>query len=161
MKELQEASVKSGKSFSGEEKKPKQNKSPKTSSRGSETDEPMSIDEDPPSSEEARSSPDSVEDSLSVTEDKVDLRGLGQLIRRVCTGRHDDIDTSALTDLLQVTLHGTSLAASTASHLSDVIDARSRACLQLLPEFRALTPGDQAAILAHNLPLIHRSVKNI
>ena len=114
----------------------------------------MSLDEQ--SSVEARSSPDSVASLPQVTEDKVDLLGLGQLFRRVCSGRHDDLEPGLLTDLLQVTLHGTSLSEVTASQLSEVIDARSRACLQLLPEFRALSPRDQAAILAHNLPLIHR-----
>ena len=147
------------KGTTGRGRKPKQEKtSPKSSSKGSDTEEPMSLDEDLPSSVEARSSPDSVASLslLPVTEDKVDLRGLGQLFRRVCTGRHDDLDSSLLTDLLQVTLHGTSLSVATASQLSEVIDSRSRACLQLLPEFRALSPRDQAAILAHNLPLIHR-----
>ena len=116
----------------------------------------MSLDEDIQSSVEARSSPDSVASLPQVTEDKVDLLGLGQLFRRVCSGRHDDLEPGLLTDLLQVTLHGTSLSEVTASQLSEIIDARSRACLQLLPEFRALSPRDQAAILAHNLPLIHR-----
>lgn len=141
----------------GRGRKLKQEKSsPKSSSKGSDTEEPMSLDEDLPSSVEARSSPDSVASLPPVTEDKVDLQGLCQLFRRVCSRRHDDLDPGLLTDLLQVTLHGTSLSEVTASQLSEVIDARSRACLQLLPEFRALSPQDQAAILAHNLPLIHR-----
>ena len=143
----------------GRGRKPKQEKtSPKCSSKGSDTEEPMSLDEDLPSSLEARSSPDSVSSLVTsvASDDKTDLRGLGQLFRRVCTGRHDDLDPGLLTDLLQVTLHGTSLSVVTASQLSEVIVSRSRACLQLLPEFRALSPRDQAAILAHNLPLIHR-----
>jgi hypothetical protein len=82
-----------------------------------------------------------------------------ELIKKVFTGRHDDLSALALTDLMSLTMHGTcltSLTPSTATQLNSVLETRTRACLLLLPEFQCLHPGDQRTILEQNLPLIHR-----
>ena len=78
------------------------------------------------------------------------------MIRRLCTARHDDIDTSVLREILQITLNGAPMTQSTAAHLHDIINSRTKTCLQMLPEFQSLGHHDRDAILEHNLPLIHR-----
>ena len=88
--------------------------------------------------------------------DKDFMLKLIKMIFRVCSSRHDDIPTQVLTDILQVTLNGTSLSQSTAGHLDDIIHSRSQTCLQMLPEFKTLSSKDQEAIIEHNLPLVHR-----
>jgi len=79
-----------------------------------------------------------------------------EVMRRCCTSRHDDIDPQMLTDILQVTVHGTSFSYQAAQQLSKVLDNRARSCFTLLQEFQALTRLDQTAILDNNLPLVHR-----
>ena len=77
-------------------------------------------------------------------------------MRRIWTGRHDDLEPGLVTDLMTVTLHGTSLTQNTANLLNKVLEARTRECLQLMPEFQSLEPGDQTTLLEENLPLVHR-----
>jgi len=84
-----------------------------------------------------------------------------EVMRRCCTSRHDDIDPQMLTDILQITVHGTSFSFQTAQQLSKVLDNRARSCFTLLQEFQALTRADQSAILDNNLPLIHRFRQSI
>lgn len=84
-----------------------------------------------------------------------------EVMRRCCTSRHDDIDPQMLTDILQITVHGTSFSFQTAQQLSKVLENRARSCFTLLQEFQALTRADQAAILDNNLPLIHRFRQSI
>ena len=79
-----------------------------------------------------------------------------QQMRKVWTGRHDDLEPGAVTELITVTLQGTSLTQHTALLLNDVLEARTRQCIQLLPEFQSLHEEDQRTILAQNLPLVHR-----
>ena len=124
----------------------------KTAKNMSKTEEPMIEDEDSGStggnsSTEAGEQPEEVIDSIEK---------IGLLIRRLCTGRHDDMEPELVQKLLQVTLQGDSMTTATASQLGDIIEARTAACLQLLPEFQSLQAKDQRAIMEHNLPLIHR-----
>merc|ERR1719189_3337441 len=76
-----------------------------------------------------------------------------EVVRRCCTWRHDDLDPQLLTDILQITIHGTSFSYQTAAQLSKVLDNRAKACFTLLQEFQALSRADQAAVLDNNLPL--------
>lgn len=88
--------------------------------------------------------------------DKARILQYGEVMRRCCTQRHDDIEPQLLTDILQITLHGTSLSGQAAVQLHNIIETRTRSCFNLFQEFQALSPSDQAAIIEHNLPLVHR-----
>merc|ERR1719412_799718 len=55
-----------------------------------------------------------------------------EVVRRCCTWRHDDLDPQLLTDILQITIHGTSFSYQTAAQLSKVLDNRAKACFTLL-----------------------------
>ena len=86
----------------------------------------------------------------------VELARLGAVMANCFTGRRDDIPEPLLTEMLQVTLHGTPLSAQAAAALHTIIESRGRTCLAALPDFQALCTEDQAAIAEHNLPLVHR-----
>merc|ERR1719400_1223016 len=88
--------------------------------------------------------------------DKARILQYGEVMRRCCTQRHDDIEPQLLTDILQITLHGTSLSGQAAVQLHNIIETRTRSCFNLFQEFQALPPSDQVAIIEHNLPLVHR-----
>ena len=120
----------------------------------------MEYDEDTTS---VKSGSGSLDSDSSTCEPREITKGLvaefSELIQKVFTGRHDDLSAPALTDLMTVTMLGTSqtsLTPHTATELSTVLESRTRACLLLLPEFQCLHPGDQRTILEQNLPLIHR-----
>ena len=115
-------------------------------------EEPMVVDDDS-GSVGGSSSSEAVEQQEEVIDS---IEKIGLLIRRIVTDRHDDMDPELLQKLLQVTLQGDSMTAATAAQLGDIIEARTAACLQLLPEFQSLQTRDKKAILEHNLPLIHR-----
>ena len=123
-------------------------------------EEVMECDEDTTSVKSGTGSLDSDTSSCEPREITKGVVGeFSELIKKVFTGRHDDLSALALTDLMSVTMHGTcltSLTPSTVSQLNAVLENRTRACLLLLPEFQCLHPGDQRTILEHNLPLIHR-----
>ena len=155
--------------FHGRNPKPEKINNSKKSSRSvpvakspkhlqeADMEEPMLCDDDS-SSVGGHSTSESVE-SLTNSNNDVDkdfILKLIKMIYRVCSSRHDDIPTSVLSDILQVTINGTSMSQSTASHLDDIISSRSQTCLQMLPEFKTLSSRDQEAILEHNLPLVHR-----
>lgn len=88
--------------------------------------------------------------------DKGRILQYGEVMRRCCTQRHDDIEPQLLTDILQITLHGTSLSGQAAVQLHNIIETRARSCFALFQEFQALSSSDQNAIIEHNLPLVHR-----
>lgn len=117
----------------------------------------------PPSPEEhLDTTPTPSETFEEFTQQEADeLMRYWEVMRRCCTSRHDDIDPQMLTDILQITVHGTSFSFQTAQQLSKVLDNRARSCFTLLQEFQALTRADQAAILDNNLPLIHRFRQSI
>ena len=123
-----------------------------------EDTEPMIVEEDAASvGGHSTNSSETLELNDGVADDNLDsVEKIGGLIRRVCTRRHDDLDSDLLQSLVQLTSQGGIMTAATAAQLSEVIQSRSAACLQLLPEFQSLDPRDQAAIIQHNLPLIHR-----
>lgn len=89
-------------------------------------------------------------------EDRIKILSYGEQMLRSLGGRQEDIVPSLLTDLLQVTLHGTSLSGKTAQQVSSILDHRTRNGLALLPEFQALPPLAQIRVLERNLPLVHR-----
>ena len=123
-------------------------------------EEVMECDEDTTSVKSGTGSLDSDSSSCEPREiSKSVVVEFSELIRKVFTGRYDDLSAQALTDLMSLTMHGTSLsslAPHTATQLNTLLENRTRACLLLLPEFQCLHPGDQRTILEHNLPLIHR-----
>merc|ERR1711976_812055 len=123
-----------------------------------DTEDGMIVDDDTGSvgAHSSGSGSDIVESFDPVEMDRDFIAKLSEMMTRVCTWRHDDIERHVLKDLLLVTLHGSPLSISTAAHLDEIINSRSRSCLQLIPEFQSLCPSDQAAILENNLPLIHR-----
>jgi len=140
-------------------KKSKLVKSPKCSPKlDGDSEEGMMVDDDASSigTQSASSGSDLIDTLEQVEMDRDFVAKLSEMMTRVCTWRHDDIERHVLKDILLVTLHGSPLTISTAAHLDDIINSRSRSCLQLIPEFQSLCPSDQAAILEHNLPLIHR-----
>merc|ERR1719490_538746 len=75
---------------------------------------------------------------------------------RSLAGRQEQLERGLLTDLLQVTLHGTSLSSKTALQVSTLLERRTRAGLAALPEFQGLPAHAQAQVVEHNLPLVHR-----
>ena len=123
-------------------------------------EEVMECDEDTTSLKSGTGSLDSDSSSCEPREiSKAVVAEVSELIKKVFTGRHDDLSGQVLTDLLTVTMHGTartSLTPHSASQLNSVLENRTRACLLLLPEFQCLHPGDQRTMLEQNLPLIHR-----
>merc|ERR1712117_17923 len=78
----------------------------------------------------------------TVDDGKHGVSQLITMIRRLCTGRHDDIDTGVLRDILQITLNGAPMTQSTAAHLHDIISSRTKTCQQMLPEFQTLSHHD-------------------
>ena len=123
-------------------------------------EEVMECDEDTTSVKSGTGSLDSESSNCEPREiSKLVVAEFSSLIRKVFTGRHDDLSGQVLTDLLTATMHGTaqtSLTPYTAAQLNSVLESRTRACLLLLPEFQCLHPEDQRTILEQNLPLIHR-----
>jgi len=117
----------------------------------------------PPRSPEERASPLSRTVSPNpysglTEEDRARILSYGELMLQCLSGHPDleDLEPSLLIDLLQVTLHGTSLSGKTALQVSYLLEHRTRNGLTLLPEFQALPPRDQLRVIQHNLPLVHR-----
>ena len=89
-------------------------------------------------------------------EERSRILSYGEVMLRSLAGRQEQLDRGLLTDLLQVTLHGTSLSSKTAQQVSALLDRRTRAGLAALPEFQGLPAHVQAQVVEHNLPLVHR-----
>ena len=89
-------------------------------------------------------------------EDRARILSYGDLMLHSVAGRGPALEPGLLTDLLQVTLHGTSFSRKTALQVSSLLEQRSRAGLALLPEFQALPATAQLMVMQHNLPLVHR-----
>ena len=73
-----------------------------------------------------------------------------------CTGREDDLPPSLVIEVLQVSLHGSSLSLQAAAHLQRVLESRTMQCLHLIPEFRALPVLDQAEVILQNSHALQR-----
>jgi len=89
-------------------------------------------------------------------EDHLTILRYGEVMKRSCTSPHQDLEPQLLTDILQVTLHSTSLSYQTAVQLHNILENRTRSCFTLFHEFQALPPGDQFQVVEHNTPLVHR-----
>jgi len=94
-------------------------------------------------------------------EDDNQILQYGDMMRRCCADRHDDLSAHLVTELVQSALHGTSLSFHTATQLHTAVENRTRQCLNLLPEFQCLTHHDQDQIIHHNLQMIHRFRQSI
>merc|ERR1719403_555728 len=91
-----------------------------------------------------------------VEEERGKILSYGEVMLRSLAGRQEQVDRTLLTDLLQVSVHGTSLSTKTAQQLSALLDRRTLAGLAALPEFQGLPAAAQAQVVEHNLPLVHR-----
>jgi hypothetical protein len=89
-------------------------------------------------------------------EERSRILSYGEVMLRSLAGRQEQLERGLLTDLLQVTLHGTSLSSKTALQVSTLLERRTRAGLAALPEFQGLPAHAQAQVVEHNLPLVHR-----
>ena len=91
-----------------------------------------------------------------VEEERGKILSYGEVMLRSLAGRQEQVDRTLLTDLLQVSVHGTSLSTKTAQQVSSLLDRRTLAGLAALPEFQGLPAAAQAQVVEHNLPLVHR-----
>ena len=91
-----------------------------------------------------------------VEEERGRILSYGEVMLRSLAGRQEQVDRTLLTDLLQASVHGTSLSTKTAQQLSSLLDRRTLAGLAALPEFQGLPAAAQAQVVEHNLPLVHR-----
>merc|ERR1712107_802083 len=91
-----------------------------------------------------------------VEEERGKILSYGEVMLRSLAGRQEQVDRTLLTDLLQVSVHGTSLSTKTAQQVSSLLDRRTLAGLAALPEFQGLPTAAQAQVVEHNLPLVHR-----
>ena len=62
----------------------------------------------------------------------------GEVMRRCCSGRHDDLEPALLDSLVQSTQAGGVLTCTTAERLSTIIDTRTRVCFTLFQVRRDL-----------------------
>merc|ERR1711892_791934 len=90
------------------------------------------------------------------TEDLLQIRKYGEVMKSCCTGRHDDLDPHTVTELVQIALDGSSLSQQTAAQLHTAVESRTSQCFFLLPEFQSLPPPDQDQIIQNNLQMVHR-----
>jgi len=71
--------------------------------------------------------------------DRLRILQYGEVMRRCCAGRHDDLEPALLESLVQSTQPGGLLMRSAAERLSTIIDTRTRVCFTLfqvgLPDF--------------------------
>jgi len=94
--------------------------------------------------------------TMLAEEERSRILSYGEVMLRSLAGRQEQLERGMLTDLLQVTLHGTSLSSKTALQVSALLERRTRAGLAALPEFQGLPAHAQAQVVEHNLPLVHR-----
>ena len=73
-----------------------------------------------------------------------------------CLGSGGCLEAGVVTELLQVSHQSTSLSGNTALQVSLLLEQRTLAALQRLPEFQALPVTAQGPVIQHNLPLVHR-----
>ena len=89
-------------------------------------------------------------------EERAWILSYGDVMVRCLAGSHQPLEPGLAMDLLQVTLHGTSLSAKTGQQVAELLERRTRAGLSVLPEFQALSSVAQHRVLEQNLPLVHR-----
>ncbi len=63
--------------------------------------------------------------------DRLRILQYGEVMRRCCAGRHDDLEPALVDSLVQSTQPGGVLTRSAAERLSTIIDARTRVCFTL------------------------------
>jgi hypothetical protein len=63
--------------------------------------------------------------------DRLRILQYGEVMRRCCAGRHDDLEPALLESLVQSTQPGGLLMRSAAERLSTIIDTRTRVCFTL------------------------------
>ena len=64
-----------------------------------------------------------------VEEERGKILSYGEVMLRSLAGRQEQVDRTLLTDLLQVSVHGTSLSTKTAQQVSSLLDRRTLAGL--------------------------------
>jgi len=89
-------------------------------------------------------------------EDKLTIKRYWEVMQSCGSGDQQDISSSLLTDIMQVTFYGTKLSHRTALQLHNILDMRTRTCFSLFHGFQILLPFDKQQIVMCIAPLIHR-----